>query len=132
MVDPDNISDEYIGLPNGFMSAGSHSVVASLWKVGDIYTTVLMIKFYQNLKQHNNKFPQLEEGAVAIALNQAQRWFRDLTGTQFKQWIEKLKKDSSITGIDELYLDGCIYKHEREKQPFCNPYYWAAFCAIGQ
>jgi CHAT domain-containing protein len=50
LIDFKNTSDEYIGLPSGFLLAGSSSVVSSLWNVDDLSTSLLMIKFYQNLK----------------------------------------------------------------------------------
>ncbi|MCC0179852.1 CHAT domain-containing protein [Waterburya agarophytonicola K14] len=50
LTDIKNLSDEYIGLPSGFLYAGSPSVVSSLWAVSDLSTTFLMIKFYQNLQ----------------------------------------------------------------------------------
>ncbi|MFM7369681.1 MAG: CHAT domain-containing protein, partial [Sphaerospermopsis kisseleviana] len=42
MIDAFNISDEYIGLPNGFLLAGSTNVVGSLWTVSAIATALLM------------------------------------------------------------------------------------------
>jgi CHAT domain-containing protein len=41
-----------IGLTRGFMYAGSRSVVASLWKVDDRATAVLMKHFYRNMLQN--------------------------------------------------------------------------------
>ncbi|WP_202895849.1 CHAT domain-containing protein [Iningainema tapete] len=55
---------------SGFLAAGATTVVSSLWKVSDISTTFLMIKFYENLRQIS---PQ-EPGAVAVALKVAQKW----------------------------------------------------------
>jgi CHAT domain-containing protein len=49
-----NLSDEYIGLPSGFLYAGSVNVVSSLWIVDDLSTALLIIKFYQNLKDGLN------------------------------------------------------------------------------
>jgi CHAT domain-containing protein len=45
-----DISGEgFLGLPHSFMSAGSKSVVASLWKVDDRATAKLMTDFYEAL-----------------------------------------------------------------------------------
>jgi CHAT domain-containing protein len=174
MVDPDNISDEYIGLPSGFLFAGSPSVVASLWAVDDISTALLMIKFYENLtKRREEKSFKLEEGAVALALNQAQVWLRDVTRAQLKQSIEQWTKQSieqwienlsftyrdqfnlidqfnlrslfstrmhleqwignlSLGVTDRITLKRLLSQHQDNEQPFCKPYYWAAFCAVGQ
>jgi tetratricopeptide (TPR) repeat protein len=40
-----------VGLTHGFMSAGSKTVVASLWKVDDRATAVLMAEFYKSMFQ---------------------------------------------------------------------------------
>jgi CHAT domain-containing protein/Flp pilus assembly protein TadD len=40
-----------VGLTHGFLSAGSKSVVASLWKVDDRATAVLMAEFYKSMLQ---------------------------------------------------------------------------------
>jgi CHAT domain-containing protein/Tfp pilus assembly protein PilF len=68
MTDPTSISDEYIGLPSGFLYAGSLSIVSTLWTVDPLATTLLMVKFYKNLK----RFPELEAGDVSLALKKAQ------------------------------------------------------------
>jgi CHAT domain-containing protein len=41
--------DDLVGLTRGFLYAGSRSIVASLWKVDDLATSQLMIRFYQNM-----------------------------------------------------------------------------------
>ena len=81
VIDYTNISDEYIGLPSGFLVAGSPAVVSSLWTVNDLSTALLMIKFYDNLRN---------QMSLAVALNQAQLWLRDATKEELQQWIEKL------------------------------------------
>ncbi len=53
-----------MGLQRSFQAAGARAVVASLWKVDDAATTVLMEQFYANL--WSKKLPKLE------ALRQAQ------------------------------------------------------------
>jgi CHAT domain-containing protein/tetratricopeptide (TPR) repeat protein len=130
MVDPDNMSDEYIGLPSGFLFAGSPSVVASLWKVEDISSALLMIKFYGNLIEHWNQFSQLKNGAVAIALNQAQIWLRNVTKLGLKEWIKENKLP--LTPSIEDDLDKRLDELKNDEHPFLEPYYWAAFCAIGE
>lgn len=57
-----------VGLTHGFMSAGSKSVVASLWKVDDRATAVLMAEFYKSM---------LEDGLPpAAALRSAKQKIR--------------------------------------------------------
>jgi CHAT domain-containing protein len=79
LTDFRSVGDEYIGLPSGFLYAGSSNVVSSLWSVSDISTSFLMIKFYQNLQ---------ETDSVAIALNQAQRWLRQITKAELLAWAQ--------------------------------------------
>jgi CHAT domain-containing protein len=45
-----NYGDDVIGLTEGFLYAGSRSIVASLWPVDDEGTLYLMTAFYQSLK----------------------------------------------------------------------------------
>lgn len=43
--------DDLVGLSRAFIYAGAPSVVASLWKVSDDSTVVLMKRFYENMKK---------------------------------------------------------------------------------
>jgi len=45
-------SDEFVGLPAGFLHAGAQAVVSSLWRVEDESTKDLMVRFYQNHLQN--------------------------------------------------------------------------------
>lgn len=126
LVNIDKLSDEYVGLPSGFLYAGSPSVVSSLWSVNDLSTAFLMIKFYENLYKRLKQQGRLFTGDVAIALNKAQIWLRDLTGVQLWQWIQD----------NNLQLDPTqrvfFRRIPANDKPFKNPFHWAAFCAIGQ
>ncbi|MEQ8757330.1 MAG: CHAT domain-containing tetratricopeptide repeat protein [Coleofasciculus sp. G1-WW12-02] len=119
LIDFFNTSDEYIGLPSGFLIAGSPSVVSSLWRVNDLSTALLMIKFYQNLKSGST---------VALALNQAQTWLRDATTAELQTWTNSLNLDENLTKPIRKKLS----RRASHEQPFHSPYHWAAFCAIGQ
>jgi CHAT domain-containing protein len=43
--------DDLVGLTRGFLYAGAGSIVASLWKVDDLATSQLMIRFYREMRQ---------------------------------------------------------------------------------
>ncbi|MEO0190740.1 MAG: CHAT domain-containing protein [candidate division WOR-3 bacterium] len=58
------IGDELTGLSRAFIYAGTPSVVASLWKVSDVSTALLMAQFYKNLRGADK----------TKALCDAQRW----------------------------------------------------------
>ncbi|MBD2202349.1 CHAT domain-containing protein [Calothrix sp. FACHB-1219] len=128
LIDFQNASDEYIGLPSGFLLAGSKAVVSSLWTVSDLSTAFLMMKFYENLQTINT---------VSIALNQAQQWLRNLTTEEFEALLVKYHPQ-----IEEIFAQipedtrpvaRAILKRtcKRKPHPFAAPFYWAGFTATG-
>ncbi|MEG4408610.1 CHAT domain-containing protein [Microcoleus sp. MON2_D5] len=117
LTDSTAMTDEYIGLPSGFLYAGSMNVVSSLWAVDDFATAILMIKFYQELP---------DADSVAVALNAAQNWMRGVSMEDFRVWVGLLNLDEKSRQSVELWLV-C----SSEEQPFRDPKYWAAFCATG-
>ncbi len=120
LIDFKNTSDEYIGLPSGFLYAGSSSVVSSLWTVDDLSTSFLMIKFIQNLKD-------VEDISVPVALNQAQIWLRNATKEDLQEWANNLPLDSTKKGKIRRQL-----RNKTVEKPFKSPFHWAAFTAIGK
>ncbi len=128
LIDFQNTSDEYIGLPSGFLLAGSPSVVSSLWKVDDLSTSFLMIKFYENLAKLDN----LEAGDVAIALKEAQTWLRNLTVEELVRFWEDKKVLAQLRrGQVSIFEESLKLAKQRQPLPFANPYYWAGFTASG-
>ncbi|MGI2903844.1 CHAT domain-containing protein, partial [Tolypothrix sp. VBCCA 56010] len=128
LIDYTNTSDEYIGLPSGFLLAGSQAVVSSLWTVSDLSTSFLMMKFYENLQTINS---------VSLALNQAQQWLRNLTTEEFEALLVKYQPQ-----IEEIFAQlpeekrpvaKAILKRtcKRKPHPFAAPFYWAGFTATG-
>lgn len=124
LVDFYNSSNEYIGLPSGFLYIGSTNIVSSLWSVEDLSTALLMIKFSQNLKDAINKGQDIE---IDIALNQAQLWLRDITRQDLHKWANELPLDSTWKRTMKKIL-----KKLNGRKPFRSPYFWAGFIAIGQ
>ena len=121
LIDFQNTSDEYIGLPSGFLYAGASSVVSSLWTVNDLSTAFLMIGFYQNLQKGL---------AVGLALNQAQLWLKNLTKGDLEKWIEE--NQLQLKPAIKMGLRRRLYQLEDDAQPFQSPFYWAGFCASGR
>ena len=134
LIDFKNTSDEYIGLPSGFLLAGSPSVVSSLWTVDDLSTSFLMIKFYENLVKLDN----LKAGDVAIALKQAQQWLRNLNIEGLDRFLEehKLQIEKVLAplrkGQRKIFEESLKLIKQRQPLPFANPYYWAGFTASGR
>jgi CHAT domain-containing protein/tetratricopeptide (TPR) repeat protein len=137
LTDINSLSDEYISLPSGFLFAGSPSIVSSLWTVNDLSTTFLMIEFYKNLIQQGD--------TVAIAIKKAQTWLRNLTCHEFEQELTKSEYQNAIARLQQQLSPANFFELEdaieiqREKlkqfdskfKLFANPFYWAAFIAIG-
>ncbi|NEQ57889.1 MAG: CHAT domain-containing protein [Moorea sp. SIO4A1] len=123
LIDYTKISDEYIGLPSGFLVAGSPAVVSSLWTVNQVSTALLMIKFYQNL---------LKPMSLAVALNQAQLWLRDATVEELLDWAEQLTQELELANNFKEEVEEYFDLFDNEETPFDSPFHWAAYCAIGQ
>ncbi|KAB8317485.1 CHAT domain-containing protein [Tolypothrix campylonemoides VB511288] len=141
LIDFRNISDEYIGLVSGFLFAGSPTVISSLWAVDQVSTAFLLIKFYENLKS----YLKLNEGDVAVALQNAQYWLQNLTCEEVEQELAKpqyqqvfAQLQEKLSPADFFELEDAIEVQKEKLQrldpnhkPFANPYYWAAFIATG-
>ena len=124
---------DFVGLSAGLLYAGTSSVVSSLWKVNDVSTLLLTSKFYENL----GRFPRLEVGDVALALTDAQRWLRDLTGEELEVLLADLQPQISqmfdrLSPSSRLIAEASLQQiRNRKPCPFANPYHWAAFTATG-
>lgn len=112
--------DGVVGLSRCFMAAGVSSLVVSLWSVNDLSTTMLMIRFYQELKSSGN---------VASALRNSQCWLRSVTKEELRDWIESLPLESNQKRDLRINL---LREIQPSTRPFQSPFYWAAFSALGK
>jgi len=55
-----------IGLPRGFLHAGARSVIASLWKVDDAASAILMKELYTLLQQGRSPSAALREAQLTL------------------------------------------------------------------
>ena len=129
----DIISDEYVGLPSGFLFAGSSSVVSTLWTVDPLATTLFMTKFYHDLKRISIR----DQGSIAIVLNNTQTWLRTLNSKKLARIKNSQKFQQLLDQVFENKRDRNKFKDlleaavKREPYPFEHPYYWTAFVATG-
>ena len=116
-TDSDGI--EIAGMGYYFLNAGAQTVVASLWKVSDRSTSLLMQRFYQNLA---GSASQKKQGR-AEALRQAQ-----LSLLHSDNESESAKTKSGQVVIEKRSRSNV---QNRSKTNFSHPYYWAPFILIG-
>jgi CHAT domain-containing protein len=104
--------DEYIGLPAGFLQAGTAAVISSLWSVNDLSTRLLMEQFYKQLfGQHGN-----QALPPASALREAQLWLKSLSADEIRK----------VVGEDIL-----VEEFPRMAGEISHPHHWAAFTISG-
>ena len=119
---PARLGQGVTGLQRAFHAAGAQAVVASLWKVDDAATSVLMERFYTNLWV--KKMPKLE------ALRQAQ-----LTVLNDPRLVTARRAElARPRGIDEKpekLPDGGRLAPAAEHSTRSDPSLWAAFVLSG-
>jgi CHAT domain-containing protein len=111
-----------LGLERAFQAAGARAVVASLWKVDDAATTVLMEQFYTNL--WSKKMPKLE------ALRQAQLTVLNNPGLVTARRAELAKQRGIDEKPDKLPNGGTVPPPGSQAKR-SNPAQWAAFVLSG-
>jgi CHAT domain-containing protein len=122
ITDLTSTTDEYIGLPSGFLLSGVPNVISTLWAVNDLSTALLMIRFYHTLK-HN-------EQTVPVALRDAQTWLRNASIQDMIDWANEIENKALSQRIKEEF-DLYSPVERLESGHFSSPFWWAAFCAIG-
>ncbi len=61
--------DDLIGLTRAFIYAGTPNIVATLWKVNDESTKILMTDFHQNIKEGMNYAEALQAAQADLRAN---------------------------------------------------------------
>ena len=113
--------DGVIGLSRSLLAAGAACLVVSLWKVDDVATTFLMIRFYQML---------LNKCSPATALSAAQLWLANITKRELEGWMRE--SSISLPPTLKLPLHRYLNTHDHSEAVYKNPRYWAAFQVIGR
>ena len=123
LTDIRDSTDEYIGLPSGFLYAGATNLISTLWAVNDVSTAILMIRFYE-------LFLSKTRPPVAIALRESQLWLRDAAVQDLVDWVAGCKLISDDR--KEEIQNSIEFAKKPEDKRYQSPYFWAAFCPIGQ
>ena len=120
----EQVPDEVIGLPAGFLQAGIPGVVATLWPVNDQSTAVLVAEFYRLLLA--------ERQDPATALARARGFLRDATAQDLAQWFERRYDDSGATDLAAYEAATDLRSHPAPAdRPYADPVYWAGFVYSG-
>jgi CHAT domain-containing protein len=126
------IPDEAIGLPAGFLSAGTPGMVGTLWPVSDISTALLMCRFYElHLGRAADQPAPLNP---ALALREAQLCLARLTTEQLDSYLaqhEELRNRAFRLPAGSPTVDSSVATASSLERPFAHPYHWASSVFVG-
>ena len=114
---------EYVGWASGLLALGAKSALTSLWLVQSDASALLMVRFYELLKQGQSP---------AVARSAAVAWLRQLTQAELQGWYEDW-----LAGLQDPTAKTCLRRAVKrlakmEKRcPYDDPYFWAAFVVSG-
>jgi CHAT domain-containing protein/tetratricopeptide (TPR) repeat protein len=108
---------EIAGVGYYFLKNGAKTVIATLWKVDDYSTRLLMEHFYQNL----SKGTLISPVRKAEALRQAQLSLLRGQSTE----MDSQKSELEVTSLDD------VQSLDDPTITFSHPYYWAPFILMG-
>ena len=128
------LADEAIGMPAGFLRSGVPGIVATLWSVSDLSTSLLMIKFYTyHLKgdEETNRAPM----PPAESLREAQRWLRNVTHGELSAFFDVKRLSAPDRPRMAYQLAREQFRRytfmKADSRPFSHPYFWAPFVLTG-
>jgi CHAT domain-containing protein/tetratricopeptide (TPR) repeat protein len=114
--------DELVGFVRAFLYTGAQALVATLWRVDECSTWLLMGSFYERIQQGSD---------VAEALKGAQLWLRNLTRAQALERLWRIGTAlKSPERMDADDYDGSMPDQIDGEHPFADPYYWSPFILI--
>jgi CHAT domain-containing protein len=117
-------AEGHVGFTQALLLAGARSLLLSLWKVDDSATTLLMVRFYENLlgkrPGESHRLPKAE------ALREAKEWLRNLTAQEAAKLVSGL--NAGVRGAEELRVPATA---DTSIRPYAHPYFWSAFILVG-
>lgn len=127
LTDHRDIADEFLGLQAGFLHAGAPTVIASLWRIADYATALLMEKLYGNIFDGRM--------TKAAALRNAQLWLKELTAGEALKLIKEMEEGSEVSeltaGRDISSTRRAISLYDSDSKLFAHPCYWAGYQLFG-
>ena len=137
------------GMPGAFLRLGASGVIASLWQVDDIATSLLMVRFYEELLKNGQR--------PASALKAAQTWLRNATGNEIVAYARTNTAGTEVSPVIMQGIEAAAIRSQRsggsrnatiwrtvqtrseqgatgnlsQRKPFAHPYYWSGFVLTG-
>jgi CHAT domain-containing protein len=122
ITDLEDLSSDYVSLASAFLHKSCSNVVCSLWRVDNLSTALMMIKFYDNIFMNSKT-------TIPVALKNAQYWLKDLTKIELENWISK--KEWNVIQLKKLKHYMPATNVGDYDKPFASPFFWSGFYAIG-
>ena len=128
------------GLPSALLAAGVPAVVATLWPVDDLSTTLLMERFYL---YHLYGDPAAQDGPLPPhrALSRAQRWLAHVTAAELTRFFEQqpsLRQDIENLPSGPRYPAATAARNalrfgvmDPAERPFAESWFWGPFVLLG-
>lgn len=116
--------DELVGLTRAFIYAGTPSVIASLWKIDDSSTAVLMASFYKNLKTMT-KAEALRQAQLQLIRGEART---DLLARRGVGGVGKLGEAAK----PQSQAQNSLSVSSPLSVSTSHPYFWAPFILVGE
>ena len=119
---------EISGIAYYFLNSGAKTVMASLWRIDDLSTRLLMEQFYQNLAKGTitspvTKAEALRQGQLALLNGKL------TTQTPISNELSQRRLTPAITSpLDQQAENN---SPTTNKSYFSHPYYWASFILMG-
>jgi CHAT domain-containing protein len=127
-------------LATGFFHAGAQAVLASLWRVDEQATALLMGRFFENvtgLRASLDADGAVEQrtgepAAYATALREAKTWLRTASRDDVREASQRMGLSPSIEGARSPAEIASQPTSTQDLHPYADPYFWAGFVLIGR
>ena len=147
LFEPNEIADEFLGFPAGFLASGAATVVASLWSVNDFSTALLMETFYNRIKEGDPPAKAMQHASL-----QLRKLTRDEISARLERELKSLDQEFEVCekrlgasyrsrlDVEEYILlrrsanalHGALKRiASGAEYPFAHPFHWAGFAVNG-
>ncbi|MEW2400062.1 CHAT domain-containing tetratricopeptide repeat protein [Streptomyces sp. NPDC046862] len=117
-----DVPNEVVSLASSLLEAGVAGVIASQWRVPDLSTALLMLRFYAEWKTNGH--------APTSALQAAQHWLRDTTNKEKADYFAP-GTPNGLTPATARGLRRTLILLEPDRKGFAHPVHWAGFVFVG-